>query len=382
MQPIFAEAERLLEKGEPFILATVVRTKGSTPQKPGAKLLVRWDGSAVGTLGGGCVEADVWAEAKTILEEKGGAQVRRFVLNEDIAAKDGLVCGGSMEILIDPVEEPFQLRPLLHEVLDAYEGKGDRALATLVSSGKGNGARGAKLFIRADGSTVGSLGDPSLDVRAVEAALELMPMGRERWMETRDGAKFYLESFTTPATVVIAGGGHVGKALYTVAKLLGFRVVVVDDRPMYANQERFPEADGIVVDDFALGMRGLNMGPNCYVIVATRGHKLDDIALTEAARSRAGYVGLLGSRRKAVLIYRDMLRQGIPEERIARLRAPVGLNLGGRTPEEIAISIMAEILAVKYGRDGAPMTMDPKVLEKARQLAVKGPKAAAHAAGL
>ncbi len=370
MQPIFKEARRLLGQDEPFVLATVVRTKGSTPQKPGAKLLVRKDGTAVGTLGGGCIEADVWAEAKTILEEKSGSQVRRFDLNEEIAAKDGLVCGGSMEILIDPVERHPELRSVVDEILAAYEGKGDRALATLVTS-RGGGAPGAKLFIRAEGATAGTLGEADLDRAAIEAARELMPKGRDRWIETREGARLYLETFTTPATLVIAGGGHVGKALYTVARFAGFKVIIVDDRPLYANKERFPDADGIVVDEFDAGLRGLDMGPNYYVIVATRGHKLDDIALSEAAKSRAGYVGLLGSRRKAVMIYRDLFRQGIPEERIAEIRAPVGLNLGGRTPEEIAISIVSEMLAVRYGGDGAPMTMDRGLVEKAKQLAAK-----------
>ncbi len=370
MQPVFEEAERLLGQGEPFALATVVRTRGSTPQKPGAKLLVRKDGSAVGTLGGGCVEADVWAEARTILDNEGGSQVRRFDLNEDIAAKDGLVCGGSMEILIDPIQGEQGLMSLVDEILASYEGKGDRAMATLVSS-KGKGLPGTKLFIRADGSTVGTLGEAGLDGTATEAAFELMSKGRDRWIETKDGAKLYVESFTTPATLVIAGGGHVGKALYTAAKFAGFKVIIVDDRPMYANQERFPDADAIIVDDFDKGLRSLEMTPNYYVIVATRGHKLDDIALLEAARSRAGYIGLLGSKRKAMLIYRDLVRQGIPIERIAEVRAPVGLDLGGRTPEEIAISIVSEMLAERYERRGGPMTMGDDMIEKARQLASK-----------
>ncbi len=381
MQPIFDEAEKLLRKKEPFILATVVRTKGSTPQKPGAKLLVRRDGTAVGTLGGGCVEADVWAEAKTILEEDSGTQLRRFILNEDIASRDGLVCGGNMDILIDPIGEPA-LVPLFDEIVAAYDGKGDRALATLITSASGKAPEGAKLFIRADGTTVGTLGSEALDTQAVQTALELMPKGREQWVETNEGDKAYVETFTNPPTVVIAGGGHVGKALYTVAKTLGFAVTIVDDRPKFANHERFPEAETIVVDDFDRGLRNLNMTPNCYVIIATRGHKLDDLALIEAARSNAGYVGLLGSRRKAVMIFRDLIREGVPEDRIAEIRAPVGLDLGGRTPEEIAVSIMAEILAVKHGRSGGTMTGEAKMLQKAKQLATRPRRPAKVPAGL
>ena len=374
MQTIFQEAQRLLARSEPFVLASVVRTQGSTPQKPGAKLLVRKDGTAVGTLGGGCIEADVWAEAKTILDERGSTQVRVFELNEDIAARDGLVCGGTMEILIDPVGRVEGagarvgggLPDILSDVLAAYRGEGDCALAILAEGG----SAGSKLFVRADGSVLGTLGSTALDSQAKAAAMEVMPRGRNRWLEAPQG-KVFVEGFTTPPTLVIAGGGHVGKALYTLAKFVGFRVFIVDDRPLFASPERFPEADGIIVDDFDAGLRSLAMGLNHYVIVATRGHKLDDLALLEAARSQAGYVGLLGSKRKAMLIYRDLFAQGITEERIAQIHSPVGLNLGGRSPEEIAFSIVAEMLAIKNGGDGATMKMGDTMVSKAKELAAK-----------
>ena len=367
MQAIFEEAQRLLAKGEPFVLTSVVRTQGSTPQKPGAKLLVRKDGTAVGTLGGGCIEADVWAEAKSILEENGATQVRRFELNEEIAAKDGLVCGGTMEILIDPVQTPMGLAPFLPEILAAYRGEGDCAIATLAS---GLGLTGAKIFVRPDGTILGTLGSPLLDAEVRDAALALMPRGRNRWLESAN-TKVFVESFTTPPTLVIAGGGHVGKALYTLAKFVGFRVFIVDDRPMFANPERFPDADGIIVDDFDRGLRSLDMGINHYVIVATRGHKLDDLALLEAAKSKAGYVGLLGSKRKAMLIYRDLFRASIPEERVAQIHSPVGLNLGGRSPEEIAFSIVAEMIAIKNDGSGAAMKMDESMVRKAKELSAR-----------
>jgi xanthine dehydrogenase accessory factor len=373
IHPVLQEADKLLAKGEPFVLATVVRTKGSTPQKPGAKLLVRRDGTAVGTLGGGCIEADVWAEAKTILERDAGAQLRRFVLNEEIAAKDGLVCGGNMDILIDPLAARPQEAPYLHEIVAACEGKGDRVLATLVEPGASGGKAGDKLFVREDGSTEGSLGSAALDELAIETTREVMPRGQIRWIEGQDGAKVFVEGFTVPMTVVIAGGGHVGKAVYTVAAFAGMKVIMIDDRPAFANGERFPLAEQVIVAPFDEGIRSLDLGPTHCVLVATRGHKLDDVALLAAAQSNAGYVGLLGSRRKAVMIFRDLLRQGVSQERVASIRAPVGLDLGGRTPEEIAVSIVAEIIAHKHGRTGKPMTLEEKVLEKAKTLAAKPP---------
>ena len=373
IQPIFGEAGRLLAKGEPFVLATVVNTKGSTPQKPGAKLLVRADGTMFGTLGGGCVEADVLTEARIILEEQGandhGApQLRRFVLNEDIAAKDGLVCGGTMEILIDPVASHPDLVPIFNEILAAFEGEGNRALATLADAGSTAGTPEAKLFIRADGSTVGTLGAPELDEAAAEAAIELMPKGREVWLTTEAQAKIYVETFTRPATIVVVGGGHVGYAVYKLATFLGFATIIVDDREMFANAERFPEAEQIVIGDFAEGVESLDLTPNSYVLVATRGHKYDDEALLAAARSQAGYLGLLGSKRKAAMIFRHLFEHGVDENRVAEIRAPVGLDIGGRSPEEIAVSVMAEIVAVRHGKAGG-MLKASRLLPKAKQLA-------------
>ena len=370
IQPIFGEAGRLLAAGEPFVLATVVNTKGSTPQKPGAKLLVRADGTMFGTLGGGCVEADVLTEARIILEEQtdGGPQLRRFVLNEDIAARDGLVCGGTMEILIDPLAGHAELAPLFDEILAAFEGRGDRALATLAEPGTSGGRPEAKLFIRAAGGTVGGLGAADLDEAAVDAALDLMPKGREVWLTTESKAKIYVETFTRPATIVIVGGGHVGYAVYKLATFLGYATIIVDDREMFANAERFPDAEEIVVGDFAEGVASLDLTPNSYVLVATRGHKYDDAALLAAARSKAGYVGLLGSKRKAAMIFRRLFEEGVDAERIGEIRAPVGLDIGGRSPEEIAVSVMAEVLAVRHGKKGGVLKAD-RLLPKAKQLA-------------
>ncbi len=363
MLEVFKEAKKQLEAGEPFVLASVVKTTGSTPQKPGAKLLVRRDGTIVGTLGGGCVEADVWAVAKEMLASASKPQVWRFELNEDIAAQDGLVCGGVMEILVDPIRDA-SLAPLVDEILAAFDGHGARALATLVSNEtNGEVTRAAKAFVHADGNMVGSLGAAELDELATSSALEQMPRGGERWLET-SGCRIFVEAFNRPPTVVIVGGGHVGKALYHVADFLGFRTIVIDDREKFASHERFPNADRVILSDFDHGITSLDLGPNHSVVVATRGHKLDDVALIAAARSGAGYVGLLGSKRKAVLIFRDLLAQGIPTERVREIRAPVGLNLGGRQPEEIAVSVMAEVLAHHHARDGAPLTMGAEVVSK------------------
>ena len=364
MEIVLREAQSLLRKGEPFAIATVVDTKGSTPQKPGAKLLVRQDGSGVGTLGGGCVEGDIWFAARMLLKEGGGPLVRDYLLNEDIAASEGLVCGGTMYFLLDPVREAEPLLPPVSEIVGAYDGGPSVGLATLLKPSHGRGRVGDKLFVGVDGLAKGSLGDPQRDDETTSALRELMDYGRIKYLSTRDGSKVFLEGYTTPPTVIIAGGGHIGKALAPLVKMLGLRLVVIDDREEFANAERFPEADRVIVADYATGVQQLDIRPNTAVVVATRGHREDDQALETAARTNAGYVGLVGSKRKTILIYEELLKHGISQERLRAIHAPIGLNIGALTPEEIALSIMAEIVAFREGRSGGPMTLDGRLFRK------------------
>jgi len=372
MEAVFREAVRVLERGEPCVLATVVQTLGSTPQKPGAKLLVRKDGSGVGTLGGGCVEGDIWFLAKVLLREGGPPEVREYHLNEDLAARDGLVCGGTMRFLIDPIYEPASFLPIARAVVRAYEGGDPVAVASVLRAPQGSGLRvGQKVLVRADGSTEGDLGDPALTARVVESAREAMPRGETRHLDLGE-VEVFVEGYTTPPTLVLMGGGHIGKALARMGRMLGFRIYVVDDRPEFANPERFPEAEATLVADYAEGLRQVPVNANTAVIIATRGHRYDDMATEAAVRSPAGYVGLVGSKRKSVLILEDLYRKGIPDERIRQIRAPVGLDIGARTPEEIALSILAEVVMWRNGGSGGPMQMSARLFETARRKALEG----------
>ncbi len=368
MRDVFEEAVTQLDRGGPVVVATVVRTKGSTPQKPGAKLLVREDGSGVGTLGGGCVEGDIWFAAKELMRRGGPAQHREYLLNEDLAAEDGLVCGGTMYFLIDPVYRPGELLPYAREIDAAYRGEGAVALATLIRPADGGeAATGAKLFIREDGSSQGTLGTAAVDGDAVKMARELMVHGRNRYVTTSEGAEYFVEAYTTPPQLVICGGGHVSKAIAPLAKPLGFRLFVTDDREEFANTERFPEADIVVSLKPEDALPQLPINPNTFIIIATRGHRFDNVALAAAARTNAKYVGLMGSLRKTILIYEDLIRDGVPMERIGEIRAPIGLDIHARTPEEIAVSIMAEVVMFRLGGTGAPMMMDEARVERVRE---------------
>ena len=366
MKEVIGEAVRLLEDDQPCVLATVVRTKGSTPQKPGAKLLVRKDGSGVGTLGGGCVEGDIWYAAKEILRREGGPEFRDYTLNEDIAARDGLVCGGTMYFFIEPLRDPQEFLLYGREVMGAYESGNPVSVATVVRADSGRGTLGAKILLREDGSTYGSLGDSELDSLALEAARRVADLGTNEHVMTHYGAELFVEGFTTPPTLVLMGGGHVSKATYALARLLGFRIYVVDDRPQFANKERFPEAEEtIVVPDYTKGLDQIPINANTFIVIATRGHWFDDLALEAAVRTPAKYVGLLGSRRKTILIYQRLVQLGISPERLKEVHAPVGLDIGGLTPDELAVSIMSEIIMFRHGGSGGPMRMDEKYFERA-----------------
>ena len=379
MREVFHEAAAELDEGRPVVVATVVRTKGSTPQKPGAKLLVRDDGSGVGTLGGGCVEGDIWFAAQELMKRGGSAQYRDYELNEDLAAEDGLVCGGTMYFLIDPVYEAGSYLDYAREIDAAYAGGPAVALATVTAAGNGAGTLGARLFIREDGSTEGTLGSPDMDREAVKRARELMVHGKNEFVTMRDGPEFFVEAYTTPPQMVLCGGGHVSKAIAPLAATLGFRVFVTDDREEFANSDRFPEADIIVAEKPETALPQLPINPNTFIIIATRGHRYDNVALEAAALTPAKYVGLLGSKRKTILIYEDLIRTGLPIERIREIRSPVGLDVRGRTPEEIAVSIMAEVLMFRLGGTGQPMKIEDWRIDRIREKVEAGREEAAVA---
>ncbi|MCZ6536250.1 MAG: XdhC/CoxI family protein, partial [Chloroflexi bacterium] len=353
------------------VLATVVRTRGSTPQKPGAKLLVRKDGSGVGTLGGGCVEGDIWFAAKEIMRHRGGPEFKDYYLNEDIAARDGLVCGGTMYFFLDPMWEANSYLPYGREILQAYDGGSVVGMATVVRAAEPQ-RMGARLMLREDGSTQGSLGNPELEKLALESIRKVADLGNNDSILTADGTELFIEGYTTPPTLVIMGGGHIGKATAVVAKTLGFRIYVVDDRPEFANTERFPEAEAVVVADYSQGLDQVPINANTYIVVATRGHREDDYALEAAIGTPATYVGLLGSRRKTLLIYKHLLKKGHSPEVLRRVRSPVGLDIAALTPEEIAISIMSEIIMVRRGGKGGPMQMADKYFNRALEQAEVG----------
>lgn len=319
MLDLLQEIIRHADAGTPLALCTVVRCHGSTPQKAGAVLVVLPDGRTLGTIGGGCVEAEVKTRAMRSLAEMNGgsrAQLLTFQLNHDFGWDDGLVCGGTMEIAVERLDSPNTLAPL-------------RAALQTLNAGEA----------------------ATIEVAATDEAGKTEHFARE---------------IPPLPTLVIAGAGHVGQALATIAGQMDFRVTVIDDRPDMVSAERFPAATR-VTGDIETELKRFRITPHTYVVIVTRGHKNDGRALAAVVRSPAKYIGLIGSRRKIVTIFRDLYQTGVPREMLGRVRAPIGLNIGAVSPAEIAVSIAAELIAVRRGaadQPAVPMRLAREIFER------------------
>jgi xanthine dehydrogenase accessory factor len=253
---IFSEIAKLRKEGRKAALATIIQVQGSIPSYESSKILVRDDGSIVGTVGGGCVEAEVWSVAQDVMREERPRRLH-FNLNNQPEYDNGLICGGSLDIFIEPI-------------------------------------------------------------------------------------------LATP-TLTLFGGGHVSLYLSKVASTAGFDVVVVEDRPAFATKERFPEANGIIIGPWEETIAKLHIGDFSYLAIVTRGHKGDLTCLRAALSTPARYIGMIGSRRKFIEIVKVLESEGVPPEQIERVHSPMGLDIGALTPEEIAVSVVAEMIAVRRG---------------------------------
>ena len=363
MRQIYAKMAELERERRRFAVCTVVRTVGSTPQVVGAKLLVDDLGRLTGTLGGGCVEGDAFVEAKRVIET-GTASLREFELTEDLAWDTGLVCGGTMWIAIEPGERALRLgnRDLLGDVLAASSGGKPVAVVTLLRKQGRDLEPSGKLFVETDGSTHGTLGER--DAQARTAALAALQKGTARTVTLDDTHELLIEPVLAKPRLVIAGGGHVGLALAKMGAMLEYDVTVIDDRPEFSERERFGPGIDVIRMDMADALRTMPIGWNTFIVIASRGHKLDAACLREAVKRDARYVGLLGSRRKTVLIAKMLRDEGVSEERIRAVHAPIGLDLGGRTPTEIALSVLSEMSMERHGGSGRPLRIDDAILDR------------------
>jgi xanthine dehydrogenase accessory factor len=323
---LFHHMARLRSAGRRFAVATVVRTHGSTPQVAGAKLVLDDTGAFVGTLGGGCVEADAIIAARDVME-KGGRSLRAYELTEDLAWNSGLVCGGTMWILVETEAEALTVagRDVLPDLLRAA------------------GGESAPVAIR---TTIRKI-DSKRSEFAARSVETIDGAPSPRVLRVSDDSDQLVDVISGKPRIVIAGGGHVSLAIYRQAQLLDFDVTILEDRPHFAGRERFPGAT-VIEADMASSIASMTFGWHSFLVIATRGHKLDGDCVLAAVKTDAKFIGLLGSRRKKVMIDEMLREHGIADERIAAIRSPVGLDIGGRSPAEIALAVLAEITQERY----------------------------------
>lgn len=364
MKQIFEEALELLRQHQPFVIATVVRVKGSTPQKPGAKMLIRSNGTTLGTLGGGCVEGDIYYHATRMLKEGESVHFHRYTLTEKMAARDGLVCGGTMFFFLQAFYDEDRWLPRVERILHAYQGEAPIALATLMNAADNEIASGMQLFISEEGKLDGSSRNAELDRELSKIGSRLAAQGETHYLTWEDGREYFIEGITAPPLLIIMGGGHVGKAVSQLAATVGFRIIVIDDREEFADCQRFPEAEETIVADFGEGLDRVRINANTFILIATRGHRFDDLALEAALHTPARYIGLLGSQRKVFMIYKRLLQNGMSVDNFQRVHAPIGLNIGALSPEELAVSIVGEMIAVRRGKSGGFLTIPVETIRR------------------
>lgn len=349
----------LAAAGVPFAVATVVRTQGSTPQVVGARMVVTADPAErpAGTLGGGCVEADAILASRRVIQD-GGRALHAHQLTEELAWNTGLVCGGTMWVLAERREDALVCGDcdLLPLAVDAARGGPALAFVTLLARGERLGLQFAgRITVMAGGRLVGTLGAAALDEQARDAALEQMRLGTPRLATVDASREWLIEPVSQRPRLVVAGGGHVARAIARQARLLDFDVTILEDRPEFADPSRFDGAT-VVSGPVPESIASIDYSDQTWLVVATRGHKLDADCVLAAAKTGVRYIGLLGSRRKTILIAAMLRDEGIADDRIAVVRAPVGLDLGGRTPAEIALSVLAEITQRRYAGTGRPLS--------------------------
>lgn len=332
---IWSTAAELASSGVSAALATISRRRGSLPMASDAKMLVTADGRRWGTVGGGCVEADVIEQALAAVNE-GEPSLVTHTLNADLAGDIGLSCGGTAEFFLEPILTSDEAVSLYRGVARAIETRIPTVVytSTVWSSGARKMAQ-----LNAD---VVSVGDP--------LGIESIGVGSDAVASFLDEASnIFVEPIPRMPRVVIFGAGHVGKEIAKLASSVGFYVVVIDDRVEFANPERLPWANEAIAEDFRSVLDGFAFDEDDFVLATTRGHSFDAYIIERTAISPARYVGMLGSKRKKAVIMKALAEAGVPQDALDRVVTPIGLAIGADTPAEIAVSVVAEIVKKRRG---------------------------------
>jgi xanthine dehydrogenase accessory factor len=370
MRDLFPDIDRWQQESQDIAMATLVAVRGSAPRPAGARLCVTRGGKLAGSISGGCVDGDVLERAMQVLNNVQPV-LASYGIADELSLEVGLSCGGSIDVLI----EPFAADEVWHAVRDAIESCRPAALAIGLEPG---GIMGRKLAIFDGAPCVGSI-DPELDAALGEVAKGLFCEGGTRelvlpWRATdaEDGARHpasveldtevrvgearvFIEVIASPPRLYIVGATHTAIPLCRMARQLGFRVTVIDPRSTFATEERFPDADELILAWPDEALSGASLDSYSYVLTLIHDPKFDLPALEHALRSQARYIGALGSRSTHEARKERLRERGFSDHELARIRAPIGLDLGARAPAEIALAILAEVVAVRHDREGGAL---------------------------
>lgn len=356
---IYLGLKKVFDQSLEAALITVISVLGSTPRKSGAKMLVFPDGTAIGTIGGGCGEAEARREAFSVIDSY--TPIRHSLnMTADIAQEEGMVCGGVMELFIDylgPQSDREQIN-LRKDYLSALENNRNPLLVTVIEA-TAEGLLGRKLFIKNNGDIFGDLGLEKLNRAAIDSAK--ISLGRSQPLlisldsefkqcetsVTKAAFRLLIEPPAMVVELLILGAGHIAVPLAAMAKMVGYGVTVVDDRPSFANSARFSTSDTIICDDFEGAIEAITINPQTYIVIITRGHRHDKVCLRKVIDQPAAYIGMIGSRKRVKAIKADLEEEGVSSESLEKLYSPIGLKIGAETPEEIAVSILSQLINVQ-----------------------------------
>ena len=363
MDNLWDRAEELLADGKSFVLATIIRTRGSVPREVGAKMVVPAEGQPFGTIGGGCGEGEVLRRAYTVLQQDLPPCIVEVDLTGEFDQDVIQVCGGLMDVAID-VWRPEEHRALAHTLAEANRARRPMALVTALDSVNGSLNPGAKSCLSVDpNSTAGADFTPnlSLDQAIVETFTASVSDGKSQLFAVspegkaveeavagkHDWPKIFVDVQSGQQTLIIAGAGHIAQPLCEIGHMMGFHTIVIDDRWAFANKERFPHAADIRVGPFGEVLRSLDINEQTFVVVVTRGHVHDEESVRVALSQNPAYVGMIGSKRRAKTTLERLAEQGYSPEQLSRIHTPMGLDIAAETPAEIAVAIAAEIVRAR-----------------------------------
>lgn len=344
MRDIAEDIKKWKNQNKAVAIATIVKANGSPMRPIGSKMAVTTDQQITGSVTGGCIEGAVYEEAQEVLSNGKPKTVRYGVANDQTPWEIGLSCGSSLDVFI----ESLQSSTWQTHFSTLQQNLVENQLLAVVTLLTGEDT-GAKLLVWPDGRTQGSLGSPELEKSGLKAAMQQINTRDPKAVKLSEEAEVFIDIFLPPSRLIIVGAVHIAIPMVGLARTLGFRTLVVDPRKAYANRERFPDADELIIEWPSDAIEKLNPDQGTFIAVVSHDDKLDNPALAEALKSQAAYVGVLGTKRN-VPKRLDALRElGVSEDQLKRLHAPIGLEIGAVQPEEIALSVLADIIAVHHG---------------------------------